>query len=385
MVMRNKLIIVTLCFLCIIGTLFWGLRPFNFNSVNGVEWLKEENGIFFYNLGVIYGSAELGLSDRQSPLSKNESVSIEIWLTPGSAGSSRFACIFGIYNENLSEIFSFSQGKSLLNLSKYQSPKNNNSNHDWRWLKDVFLKGQRRFLTITSDKSGTTVYIDGRWARKYQNYSLIPAELFVQTERIVIGNDPTGKRPWTGKVHGLAIYSHSLSSKKVFEHFEKWRNGSALSLLNEQEVIALYPMDEQKGNLIHNTSNNRYKLSIPDRFKILKKNFLEFSGSAFERNDTSRWDMLINIIGFIPLGYLLFLVFNSYSQPLKMSAWRLIILPAVGGMVISLIIEINQAYLPTRNSSLSDLIFNALGANLGIIIALIIKLKRNKSTADCPY
>ena len=130
-------------------------------------------------------------------------------------------------------------------------------------------------------------------------------------------------------------------------------------------------MDEQKGNLIHNALNNRYNLLIPDRFKILKKNFLEFSGSALKRKDTSRWDMLINIIGFIPLGYFLFLVFNLHSQYLKMSAWRLIFPAILGGMIVSLIIETLQGYLPTRISSLSDLIFNTFGTGLGIILAMI--------------
>jgi VanZ family protein len=337
-----------------------------------VEWLKNGNGIFFQNLGIVYGPAEFNDLEKPPLFKKNESITVELWLTPSRDDDGGFSCIFRLYDENRPEIFSLSQVRSFLNLSKYQNPKNNKSApHDWRWVKNAFPKGQRRFLTITSDKNHTKVYLDGKKVKYLRNYSLTPKEELTPAWRIIIGNDPTGRGPWTGKIHGLAIYNHSLSSKKVFEHFEKWRDDSAISLLKEKGVIALYPMDEQKGNLIHNALNNRYNLLIPDRFKILKKNFLEFSSSALKKKDTSRRDMIINIIGFIPLGYFLLLVFNLHGQYLKMSAWRLIFPAILGGMIVSLIIETLQGYLPTRISSLSDLIFNTFGTGLGIILAMI--------------
>ena len=193
---------------------------------------------------------------------------------------------------------------------------------------------------------------------------------------MVIGNDPTGTKPWTGKIHGLAIYNHALTREKVIKHFEKWRGGSALSLLKEQNIIALYPLDEKSGQLIHNAVSNRLHLSIPAKFKILKKNFLDLSDNAFKLNGSNLRDLWINILGFVPLGFLLFLVFKSYSQPLKTSALRITILTVVGGTALSLFVEILQAYLPARNSSLSDLIFNSAGTGLGVILALaFIKLK----------
>jgi len=369
---KNKLSIFVLCLLCILFILFWGLRPFNFNPSNGATWLKVKagNGIYFHNHGIVYGPSEFKDFDQPPLFGKNESFSIELWLTPGSVGSNRFSCIFGLYNEHLSEIFSLSQVKSSLNLSKYQNPKNKSSNHNWRWLKEVFLKGQRRLLTITSDKTGTTVYINGKKARKYRNYSLMSARQFTPTERIVIGDDPSGRQPWAGEIYGLAIYNLALSPGQVFEHFEKWRNESALSLLKEKDIIALYPMDEQNGQIIHNAVFNHYHLSIPARFKILKKNFLNLSGNALKLNGSSLRDMRLNILGFIPLGYLLIVTIYS-TKSSRASSWRLIFLVVLGGTVVSLVIEILQAHLPTRNSSLTDLIFNSFGTGLGVILAFV--------------
>jgi hypothetical protein len=371
---------ISLSYILII--LFWGLRPFNFHSANGVDWLKRENGIYFHNRGIVYGPSEFNNLNGQSLFKKIESISIELWLTPGRDDDDGFSCIFGLYDVDRPEVFSLSQVKSLLNLSAYQNPgKNKKDPHNWRWLKNALLKGKKRLLTITSDKNNTAVYLDGKKVGEYRNYSLLPTKELTPAWCVVIGNDPTGKRPWTGKIHGMALYNHSLSSKKVFEHFEKWREDSAISLLKEKKFIALYPMDEQKGHLIHNALNNRYNLLIPDRFIILKKNFLKFSGDALKLNDTSLQDMLINIIGFIPLGYLSLVTICSIKSSWT-SSWRLIILAVVGGTSISLFVEILQAYLPTRNSSLTDLIFNIIGTGLGVILALLLRLKtRSQETS----
>jgi hypothetical protein len=361
--------------LYILILLFWGLRPFNFRSANGVKWLNNYNGISFQDLGVVYGPVEYKDSDQLSLMAKDKSVSIEIWLTPGSYGYDRFSYIFCLYDGQQQELFSLSQVKSLLNISKYQPRGKKGSTHNWRWLKNAFFKGQRRFLTISSDKDSTTVYWDGKKVKKYRNYSLMLSKRRASACRMVIGNNLAGTKPWSGEIYGLAIYNQALPPERVSEHFEKWRNESALSLLKEKHIVALYPMNEKKGQIIHNAASNHYHLSIPAEFKILKKNFLKLSRNALTLNGSSLRDMRINILGFIPFGYLLMV--NAFSfMSSRASTWWLIFWAILGGTLISLFIEILQAFLPTRNSSLTDLIFNTLGTGLGLILALIfIKIK----------
>jgi hypothetical protein len=373
---KNKLIVFILCLLCIIIILYIGLKPFNFNSSNGVKWLKNENGIFFHDLGIIYGQTENKDSDQISLLTKNNSISIEIWLTPGSNGYDRFKSIFCLYDGQQREIFSLSQVRSLLNISKYHKPGKKGSTHNWRWLKNAFFMGQRRFLTITSDKNNTKIYLDGKRVKRYRNYPLMPSQDLAPTWRMIIGNNPSGKKHWKGEIYGLAIYNHALAPERVSEHFEKWRNKSGLSLLKERNIVALYPMDEKKGQIIHNAVRNNYHLSIPARFIILKRNFLKFSSNAFGLDGSSLRDMRINILGFIPLGWLFFGFFNSYNQRFRTQLWRPMLFAFLGGTAISLMVEILQAFLPSRTSSLTDLIFNTFGTGLGVIFALIfIKIK----------
>ena len=335
-----------------------------------MEWLDNENGISLQDLGIIYGPTEHINSDQNPLLVTDKSISIEIWLTPGSFGNDRFSSIFSLVDGQQRKIFSLSQAKSLLNISKYQKPGKKGSTHNWRWLKNTFFKGQRRFLTITSDNAGTIVYLNGRKAIKYRKYKLMPVRKLSPRWRMIIGCDPSGTKPWRGKIHGLALYNHALSPEQVSKHFEKWRNNSALSLIKEKEIINLYLMDEKNGQIIHNAVRNQFHLSIPGRFTILKKKFLELSRNSLKLDDSSLRDMRINILGFIPLGCLLMVnVFSFLSS--RASTWRLIFLAILGGTLISLFIEILQAFLPTRNSSLTDLIFNAFGTGLGLILALI--------------
>ena len=87
-------------------------------------------------------------------------------------------------------------------------------------------------------------------------------------------------------------------------------------------------------------------------------------------------DVAINILGFIPLGYLMMSYFLSSDRiQKKIPVICLTIATCIG---ISLLIELSQYYLPGRSSSLLDLLFNGLGAFGGIIYYLLEKrLSRN--------
>jgi glycopeptide antibiotics resistance protein len=103
-------------------------------------------------------------------------------------------------------------------------------------------------------------------------------------------------------------------------------------------------------------------LVIPRRFKPYKRAFLEmpFSLKEIWRNIG---DILINLFGFIPFGFLLSESLNRRHWSMKSAMFLSVML----GFIISLTIEILQAYLPTRDSSMSDLIANTVGSGIGSI------------------
>ena len=87
-------------------------------------------------------------------------------------------------------------------------------------------------------------------------------------------------------------------------------------------------------------------------------------------------DILINIFGFVPFA-LCMLIFLAGSRPI--SPGQAAFLTVLAGAALSLIIEASQIGLPTRTSSLLDLLCNTAGAALGILVLRIIPLPQIKS------
>ena len=79
-------------------------------------------------------------------------------------------------------------------------------------------------------------------------------------------------------------------------------------------------------------------------------------------------DVVINILGFIPFGFLGVLWLRE--------RWRgpivgVVVLVMLAGFAVSFGIEQAQAYLPTRDSSLLDVITNMVGTTIRVIAACL--------------
>ena len=79
----------------------------------------------------------------------------------------------------------------------------------------------------------------------------------------------------------------------------------------------------------------------------------------------SYWsDVALNVAGFIPFGYVFatwFFLIRFTSRP-RLTALLL-------GMLVSFVIESVQYFLPTRDSSMTDLLTNTIGTALGVALS----------------
>ncbi len=75
-------------------------------------------------------------------------------------------------------------------------------------------------------------------------------------------------------------------------------------------------------------------------------------------------DYLLNIILFIPLGFLIPLIWNKYN----------LIKTTIVGIILSLLIEITQLF-NYRSTDINDLLTNLIGTIIGYIIYRIISIK----------
>ena len=116
--------------------------------------------------------------------------------------------------------------------------------------------------------------------------------------------------------------------------------------------------------MVHDHTGSGAELQIPYRYQILREKFLEPPWEEFRPATWSYWkNMGINIGGFIPLGFF-FCAYLTLAGKISRPALVTVIL----GAAVSVTIEVLQAYLPTRDSGMTDIITNTLGTGLGVIL-----------------
>jgi VanZ family protein len=78
----------------------------------------------------------------------------------------------------------------------------------------------------------------------------------------------------------------------------------------------------------------------------------------------TRFDILVNVLAYVPFGFLLALV-GTYRRPAVRLATAI-----GGGALLSFAMETTQMFLPTRDASNIDLLSNSVGATIGGLAAL---------------
>ena len=76
-----------------------------------------------------------------------------------------------------------------------------------------------------------------------------------------------------------------------------------------------------------------------------------------------RSDIIVNVLGFVPLGFL----FAFWRGQVNGSRrWGSYVFAVLIGALVSLAIEVTQAFIPARDSSLIDVLCNITGAISGV-------------------
>ena len=345
--------------LVITGILLVGLWPLNFKPVNKVEWIGTGNGIRFYGQGLVYSD----IFSNTSNAFQTGSTSIELWIRPTTNANRSIARILSLH-DGLDEKFSIGQWQSHLILQSKIRDGNDRGSYRRISLDKVLTRNSDRFVTITSGPKGTAIYLDGVLARTFPRF--VPFSANRKTAGyLVLGNSATGDQYWTGELLGLAAYNRSLTSDQIMRNHLTWKK-KGLPLLSAKEgLIALYRFDERTGTMARNHMRDDRHLQIPAGFPLLQKIVLSSPWKDFRMRRAYFKDVAINIAGFAPFGFFLAAYLLNTTSLSKM---RIYFLTAFAGAGISLFIELSQAWLPTRSSSLTDLICNLLGTVLGTII-----------------
>jgi hypothetical protein len=166
------------------------------------------------------------------------------------------------------------------------------------------------------------------------------------TGQLLIGNNANGTQPWHGSIEEIAIFNQN--------------SADATGGLPAAQPLIHYTFDTIEKDTVPNKANTTYTLQVPKHFPPLARTML----ASFPLKELgSKWlrkDILINIFGFIPLS----LCFAIVIAQGRLHPWMQCITALAFCFLFSLAIEAAQAYLPSRDSSLLDLLCNTFGGGL---------------------
>ncbi len=337
------------CLLVTVVVLSLGLWPFH-SPKNEVAWLEDRNGAHFGR----YASVASATLFKSLPSPREMEGSIEIWLQPDHVWNS--ATILSFYDADKLSQFSLYQSQLDLILRRERNQGTLREHTDEFTAPDVFPRSRPVFVTVTSGPQGTSVYADAVLVAMTNQLQITSDDL---AGRVIIADSARQPDSWSGKLLGLAVYHSHLTPEQVARHVFTWTHAGRPSIRDDDRLTALYLFDERSGKVIHDLSQSGNDLVIPEKYQVVDKLTLEPVWTEFSMSGSYWGAVLKNIVGFIPFG------FCFYGWLCTRGLKRAGLLTVALGTLVSLTIEVLQAFLPMRDSGTTDILTNTLGTWIG--------------------
>ena len=336
----------------LVGILIACLWPFH-SPKNEVKWVAHGNGLSFGRFGTIFSK------DAISPgCQTGRGCVLEVWLRSRHVWDG--GTILAIYNPHHARGFSVRQSNGTFLVVTGPWNKEDIARSKKFYAGDAFGRPAFTLLTLTFGPHGTRAYINGAPVQESAQFR-VPADEF--SGRLVVANSPVLPDSWSGEMKGLALYNGEFTGPEVFRSYEAWTRTGRPELTKQNPAIALYLFDEHSGDVVHNLEGSGGDLFIPKRYMELHHTLLRRPWDEYSPGWGYWKDVLINIAGFVPLGFFCYAYLLSASL-----SKRPMLMTVVLGCLLSLTVEILQAFIPTRDSGLTDVVTNTLGSAVGIAL-----------------
>jgi VanZ family protein len=345
----------------LIITLFFGLYPKGFYFINNVRWSKDSPGIDFGKFGIAH--TEPFIEETGS----DHALSIDIVIKPSAGDGNGFSHILTLHNGDDEAQLLMGQWRSSIVFMNGNDYENREKTKKIR-ANTADAESDEIFITVASGTGGTSLYFNGQQVKKNEGLILkVPGG--DNKLRLILANSIYGKQPWKGRIRGLAFYRNVLSDQQAALHYSEWMKEGNLGFAEKENPWILYTFDEKSGITAVDHGTGKYNLTMPERMTVFKRVFLEYKGfKAYDEKDklfSFISDLVVNLLGFIPFGFMVSLILFKANGKFPI---HYILISVAAGFLLSLMIEILQAWLPSRSSDMNDLILNTSGALLGAVI-----------------
>lgn len=347
--LERKLLYLLTAIVCVLLAL--GLWPFH-AAKNQVSWTTRNPGLC---LGTHGTALSAGLFAPGAP--DRAGYSIEMWLEPRDAHES--GALMTFYDPDSPRRFSAAEhGTSLVLKSGGTSRETSPASAKFT-VPNVFRDDRSIFLAVTAGAGETAVYVDGAVAARSPKF-VVSKEEFGGT--LIVANSPFVNDSWAGFLYGMALYDSELSAAEIQKHYRDSVQRGRPQFGSDEKPVGIYLFREGAGRIAHSEVTPEIDLYIPDRYTVIHKTFLESPWQEYQRSPDYWVRVVKNVIGFLPLGCCLlpYLAVRQTKRP--------ILVTILAGAGLSLTIEVLQAYLPTRDSGVTDIFTNALGTAAGAML-----------------
>jgi VanZ family protein len=357
-----------------LGLLHAGFAPYDFGGQNAVLWSETGSGLVFAG-GLAFSDGPLYWKPAEQP----RELSVEAWVVPRApwVGS---RTVLGLVDEDRVAPFEVTLAEDRVALRYRVRDGAAGSESRAVSFEQRFEAGRLVHLAVTSGAHGTRLYVDGSAPDALRlRQPLLPAGMGFGA-RLVLGNSAGGESPWSGEFRGLAVFDRTLDESEIREHERRVLEKGVRDLAGDGQLRALYAFDEASGRRVQNLVRSESPIQIPRRFHALRWGVLELPAGAYPWSRRALADMLLNFLGFVPLGALVAYVRRAFYQRPPRRAFGD---ACVAVALLSLVIELGQALLPSRHSSALDLLLNAVGGALGAaLLWLLQRAAARSATAD---
>ncbi len=297
-------------------------------------------------------------------------ITIEVWVTTKDITQKGPARIISYSLNNHFRNFTLGQEAQDLIMRLRTTQTNLNGRNPQATLKNVFRTGELQHITVTYNYSMENIYVNGK--RMLEVYG--PGGRFSNWDDsyyLILGNELSGNRLWHGKLYLAAIYNRALSEHEVLQNYKAGSFVSSAGDVPDSRIkkglTLLYSLNGENRNLVLDHSGLEPLLNLHKvewLYVTEERPYLRYESLCPNLSLESLKDIIINIVIFIPLGFLLHGIIRGWYG----SSMKIVLFAFILGTLISFSIESLQYLTLTRFSSREDLSFNMIGTAIGIIV-----------------